>query len=121
MMRPMNTEQLAKLVVEVLDDHKALQITELDVTDLTDITDQMIVCSATSKPHACAIAEHLVTKAKAAGIQPLGVEGVKEGEWILVDLGDVVVHIMLPETREFYSLEKLWTMAETVRESAAQK
>lgn len=107
----MNAEKLAKLLVDTLECHKALQITELDVTELTDITDRMIICSATSKRHANSMADKLTAKSKETGVKPLGVEGKDESDWILIDLQDVIVHIMLPEIRDFYNLEKLWGMA----------
>jgi len=110
-----NTTQFSKLVVKTLEDNKALQITELDVTELTDITDRMIICSATSTLHASSIADKLVTTSKQAGVKPLGVEGKEESEWILIDLQDIIVHIMLPEIRRFYSLEKLWSKTEEAR------
>lgn len=99
---------LKKIVLETLDAHKAVNVSVLDVRKLTSITDYMIICSATSNRHAKALAESVVVKAKSIGNPPLGVEGERDAEWILVDLIDVVVHIMLPQTREFYSLEKLW-------------
>jgi ribosome-associated protein len=108
----MTTKQISKLVIETLDNNKALQITEIDVTSLTDVTDRMIICSATSKRHATGLADHVITQAKSHGQQPLGIEGEKEAEWILIDLNNVVVNIMLPEVREFYSLEKLWHVTE---------
>ena len=109
---PMKSEQLAQLLVRTLDDHKALQITDLDVTPLTDITDHMIICSATSKRHANALADKVISQSKTNGIRPLGVEGEEKAEWILIDLQDVIIHIMLPEVRDFYSLEKLWSITE---------
>lgn len=111
----MNTTELTELVVTTLDENKALQITELDVRELTDITDRMVICSATSKRHASALANKVTIKVKEAGIKPLSITGEEESEWILIDLQDVIVHIMLPETREFYSLEKLWSMTEAAR------
>lgn len=111
----MITEELKKLVLDTLDDFKAVDVTEIDVRELTSVTDYMIICSSTSRRHAMTLAEHLVTNAKHNGVMPLGVEGEADGEWILVDLVDVVVHIMQPKAREFYSLEKLWTKAEESR------
>lgn len=107
----MSSLQLKKLVLTTLDAHKAVDVTALDVRKLTTITDYMIICSATSNRHAKALADSIVMKAKANGNPPLGVEGEREAEWILIDLIDVVVHIMLPQTREFYNLEKLWGSA----------
>ncbi|MGB6976722.1 MAG: ribosome silencing factor [Gammaproteobacteria bacterium] len=111
----MQDKKLEKLVNTALEDYKALEITTLDIREMTSLADAMIICSATSKRHAQSIAENLILKAKSRGYQPLGVEGETTGEWILIDLGDVIVHIMLKNTREFYSLEKLWTSAESIR------
>ena len=108
----LNAIELAKLVIDTLSDHKALQITDIDVTPLTTVTDRMIICSAISKRHAVALANHVLMQAKTCGTPPLGIEGQNDGEWILIDLQDVIVHIMLPEIREFYSLEKLWRVTE---------
>lgn len=106
----METIKFAKLVTDTLDEYKALQITDLDVTMLTDIADRVIICSATSRRHASALADKVIRRVKENGVQPLGVEGKMEAEWILIDLCDIIVHIMLPEIRDFYSLEKLWIM-----------
>lgn len=113
----MQTSDLAKLIIDTLDDNKALDITELDVTQLTDITDRLIICSALSTRHASALSDKLIEAVKNNGVRPSHVEGEVEGEWVLIDLQDIVVHIMLPETRDFYSLEKLWNMTESVRKS----
>lgn len=111
----MNTEQLQEFILTTLEDYKAIDVTTLDVRDMTDIADAMIICSGTSKRHLQTLAEQLVVRAKENGLTPKGVEGEKDGEWVLVDLTDIVVHIMMPATREFYSLEKLWSTTEKLR------
>lgn len=106
-----NRQDLADLVVEVLDDLKAQSVLCLDVRHLTTMTDAMVIASGRSDRHVRAIAQALLDRCKAAGYEPLGIEGADAGEWVLVDLGDVIVHIMLPKVRDFYSLEKLWDIA----------
>jgi ribosome-associated protein len=101
-----------------LDDLKALDVSVLDVRHLTTVTDTMVVACGRSDRHVRAIAAAVVDKCKKAGYRPIGVEGEKVGDWVLVDLGDVVVHVMLPRAREFYNLEKLWTLSE--RDQAAE-
>ena len=99
---------LQNLVTAALEDMKAVNVRVLDVRGLTDIVDTMVIASGNSDRHVRSIAERVVEKARAAGLRPLGTEGARDGEWVLVDLQDVLVHVMLPRVREFYSLEDLW-------------
>jgi len=108
----MKLEKLAELIIETLEDNKATNIQTLDVRDLTSITDLMIIASGTSVKQVTSIAEMLIEKVKKNKIQPYGSEGMQYGEWVLVDLGDIIVHIMHPTTRAHYQLEKLWSFAE---------
>ena len=107
----MNSEALTDLVVDALDDVKAQDIVRLDVRDMTTVTDYMVVASGTSNRHVKALVENVAEKAKAAGHRPVGVEGEEGGEWVLLDLQDTLVHVMLPKVREFYNLEKLWSIS----------
>ncbi|MGO2132817.1 MAG: ribosome silencing factor [Halomonas sp.] len=104
----MHSDALKTLVVDALEDVKAKDIALMDVSRLTSVTEWMIVASGTSSRHLSALSQQVVFKAKNAGVPPLGVEGEGGAEWVLVDLGDVVVHLMMPETRELYDLERLW-------------
>jgi ribosome-associated protein len=112
---PRRNSVLEKLVLAALDEMKAVNIKLLDVRELTDIADAMIVASGTSDRHVRAIAQRVVEKAREAGQRPLGIEGERDGEWVLVDLQDVLLHVMLPRVREFYGLEKLWDLSITKR------
>lgn len=104
----MQTQELLSVVLAALDDGKGRDIRVIDVRNKTSITDYMIIASGTSERHVKSLADQVVEKAKAAAIQPLGIEGQSTGEWVLVDLGDVIVHLMKPQIREFYQLEKFW-------------
>ncbi len=106
----MRSKQLLALAEHALADLKARDIKVLDVRRQTTIADYMIVASGTSDRHVKSIADRLVQRASEAGCQPLGVEGTGTGEWVLVDLADVIVHIMQPKARDFYKLENLWDM-----------
>jgi ribosome-associated protein len=101
---------LRSLILGALDDMKALDVKVLDVRGLTDIADYMVIASGTSDRHVRSAAQRVVEKTKEAGYRPHGVEGLKDGDWVLVDLHEMIVHIMLPRVREFYGLEKLWDM-----------
>jgi len=107
----MKSEALTDLVVEALDDVKAQDIVRLDVRDMTSVTDYMVVASGTSNRHVKALVDNVAEKAKAAGHRPIGIEGAEGGEWVLLDLHDTLVHVMLPKVREFYNLEKLWSIS----------
>ena len=104
----MRTEDLADLVCGALTDVKAQDIKSIDVRHLTTVTDVMIIASGRSDRHVRALADTVLERCKEARCRPLGVEGHAAGEWVLLDLGDVVVHVMLPRVRAFYNLEKLW-------------
>ncbi len=106
------TEALRDVVLNALDELKAKDVHVLDVRDRTSITDIMVIASGTSARHVKSLADVTAEYAKKAGVMPLGMEGEREGEWALVDLGDVVVHIMQPRVRDFYNLEKLWSVSE---------
>jgi ribosome-associated protein len=106
------SDDVLKLATDALEDIKARDIKIIDVGRVTDITDYMIVASGTSDRHVKSIADHLVETAKKAGHAPYGVEGSEGGQWVLVDLHDVVVHIMQPKVREFYKLENLWDLGD---------
>lgn len=121
---PRRNSALEKQVLAALEDMKAVNVKLLDVRGQTDITDAMIVASGNSDRHVRAIADRVIEKARESGRRPLGVEGTRDSEWVLVDLQDLLVHVMLPRVREFYAIEQLWEAAtpapRTSRRAAAR-
>ncbi len=113
-------QPVVSVVESALDERKAVNVKVLAVNKLTDFTDTMIIASGNSDRHVRSIADRVVQHAKKAGFRPMGVEGERDGEWVLVDLQDVIVHIMLPKVREFYRLESLWDVSAARREAAEQ-
>jgi ribosome-associated protein len=109
---PERVSPLQETVTAALDDMKAVNVKVLDVRGLTDIADTMVIASGNSDRHVRSIADNVARKAKEAGFRPLGTEGARDGEWVLVDLTDILVHVMLPRVREFYGLERLWDQGE---------
>lgn len=114
----LDPQALRELAVSSLEDGKAQDIQVIDLAERSSFADYMIIASGTSSRQVKAMADRLVQRVKARGIQPLGVEGSDEAEWVLVDLADVIVHVMQPQTRAFYNLEKLWTATPATRSSA---
>ena len=117
----MKSDKLADLIVDALDDMKGQKIVKLDVRDMTPVTDYMIVASGTSNRHVQALVDNVAEKAKAAGHRPIGIEGEDGGEWVLLDLEDALVHVMLPKVREFYNLEKLWSLSAATDVAATER
>jgi len=107
-----SAEALLRQVHLALEDLKAKDAIEIDVRGKTSVCDYMVIASGTSTRHVKSIADEVVRKVKELDVMPLGVEGEREAEWVLADLGDVVVHVMLPRVREFYALERLWTVGD---------
>ena len=103
-------DRLLKIVVDAIDDMKGVDVMVIDVREMTSITDRMVIASGTSSRHVKAIADNVALEAKREGFPALGIEGAQAAEWVLIDLGDVVVHVMMPAIREFYALEKLWAV-----------
>jgi ribosome-associated protein len=119
--RPPARAALVKMVAAALDDMKAANVKIIDVRKVTDVADCMVIASGTSDRHVRSIADRVVERARAGGFRPMGLEGERDGEWVLVDLNDVVVHVMLPRIREFYGLESLWEPAPAPRAKARPK
>ncbi|MGF6711982.1 ribosome-associated protein [Luteibacter sp. W1I16] len=113
-----SNEHLRQRVVAALEDLKAKDVREIDVRGKTSIADILFIASGTSARHVKSIADEVIKFAKEAGVMPLGVEGQTEAEWVLVDLGDIIVHVMMPRIREFYGLERLWTVGDDGAEAA---
>lgn len=113
-------DQLRELVLTALDDFKAIDIQTIDVSEQNPLTELFVIASGSSSRHLKSMAENLIIRAKAAGCPPLGVEGQRQSDWVLVDLNDVIVHLMLPQARAFYNLEKLWEASSDQRSSMGQ-
>lgn len=116
--KPALPPAVVNVIEFALGEMKAANVKVLDVHELTDIADTLVIASGTSDRHVRAIADRVVEEAKKSGFKPMGVEGERDGEWVLVDLQDVIVHIMLPRVREFYRLESLWDVSAARREAA---
>lgn len=105
----MQRDELKAFLADQVDDMKAEHIVTIDVIGKSSITDYMVICTGTSKRHVASIADNLTSAAKNVGLVPYGVDGENEGEWVVVDMGDVMVHVMQKDQRELYQLEKLWS------------
>ena len=113
--KQMPSADLVKVAIAALEDIKAQDIVTIDVREKTSITDYMVIASGTSNRHVKSLIDNVLEKVKEKGVRPLGSEGLDTGEWALLDLGDIVVHVMLPTARQFYDLERLWQGAEQSR------
>jgi ribosome-associated protein len=116
-----NTKDLEKAVIKALKELKAIDVVKLDVRHLTSITDTMIICTGTSSRHVKSIADKVQRHLSLEKVKPLGVEGENEGEWILIDFADVMVHILQQRTRDFYQLEKLWDIPKPKKKPSVKK
>ena len=110
----MTADVLTTIALEALEDLKAQDITRLNVTRLSDVMDQLIIASGTSNRHVKSLADQVIGKAKEKGYKPIGVEGMENADWVLVDFGDTVIHLMLPQTRALYDLEGLWSVVTSI-------
>ena len=113
------TEALLKVINEAIDDLKGKDVTVIDVREKSDVMDVLVIVTGTSNRHVKSLANSVVVEGKAQGYKPIGVEGMDGGEWVLVDYGDVVVHLMQQGSRDFYALEKLWSMEPAGRKSSS--
>ena len=109
---------IKQIAVNALEDLKGQDIVSLDVSELSDVMDNLVICTGTSSRQVKSLAENVVEDGKKAGVRPIGVEGMEQGEWVLVDYGDLVVHVMQAQIRAFYELEKLWSMTPNTRGNA---
>jgi len=114
----MAKQTMKQIVVDALEDLKGVNIESLDVRQLTDVMDTLVVVTGTSNRHVRSLAENVIMEAKNNGLHPLGVEGQETADWVLVDIGDLVLHVMLAETRRFYDLERLWSEGPLARSDA---
>lgn len=112
-------KRLTDVVLTALEEMKGHNIVILDVIGKTSVTDYMVIVTGTSERHVKSLADAVIQQSKRAGTAPLGVEGEQAADWIVVDLGEAVVHVMLPQTRDFYNLEKLWSVMEMATEASA--
>ena len=104
-------QRLIAIVESALEDMKAREVVTIDVRGRSSVTDYMVVASGTSKRHVASVAQEVLDQLKAEGVQPIGVEGQNVGDWVLVDVGSVIVHVMMPDARDFYDIERLWSFA----------
>ncbi|AMX01904.1 ribosome silencing factor [Microbulbifer thermotolerans] len=109
---------IKEIALAALEDLKGQDIVSLDVSALSDVMDSLVICTGTSNRQVKSLADNVVEEGKKAGVRPIGVEGMEQGDWVLVDYGDLVVHVMRAEVRSFYDLEKLWSMTPNTRDSA---
>lgn len=119
--RAKGVSALLRVVTDALEDMKAVDVKVIDVRALTDVADTLVIASGTSDRHVRSIADRVIEQVKASGKRPFGIEGAREGEWVLVDLQDIVVHVMLPRVREFYALERLWEAGAAPQARAAHQ
>jgi ribosome-associated protein len=120
MTKELNNAELNALVISALADLKAQDVVELNVMSMSDVMDTLVIATGTSSRHVKSIAGNVVDELKKQGLRPIGIEGLEASDWVLVDYGSVVVHVLLPEARKFYDLEKLWTPIEKSKNESAE-